>query len=147
MNDIIKRIQQDILDKETSLIDVLLKAKVLAFQLKNDEFTMWVRNELDGYETLEGLPDYRILHSLPKGSLTNGARWYHNMPVDVSYLPDDLRDRVTKVFVREGIRAVEELAQNDKNVFSWPQHWVNAANSLRNEIVGDGFDYRTEFMS
>jgi hypothetical protein len=39
MNDIIERIQNDILNPTVPLGSILLKAKVLANQLKNDEFT------------------------------------------------------------------------------------------------------------
>jgi hypothetical protein len=53
VNELIQSIQQDILSTNVSLTNILLKAKVLAYQLKNDEFKQWVKNELDGYDSID----------------------------------------------------------------------------------------------
>ena len=47
MNNVIETIQHDILDPAVSLNTILLKAKVLAHQLKNEHFKQWVKHELD----------------------------------------------------------------------------------------------------
>ena len=46
---------------------------ILASQLKSDELTRWVEKELDGYESIGELPDYRIIDTLGcVGKWTNG---------------------------------------------------------------------------
>ena len=47
---IIRQIQADILSPQAGMESILLKAKVLAYYLGNDDFKKWVKNELDGYE-------------------------------------------------------------------------------------------------
>src|SRR5437879_5485936 len=47
--------------KNNSLSDVLLKAKVLAHRLKSRTFRQWVNSEIDGYGDKNKLPDYRIV--------------------------------------------------------------------------------------
>jgi len=58
MDNIIQSIQQDILNPDRSLATIFLKAKVLAYQLKNDEFKKWIKYESDGYQDPDTLPDY-----------------------------------------------------------------------------------------
>ncbi len=141
MDDIIERIQQDILDRKVSLSDILLKAKVLGYRLKNDEFKKWVKSELDGYMEQADVPDYRILTSYPVGTLTNGARTYTNDPVQTIILPPDLQDEWTKVHITEGVRAVEELSGENNLGAQWPQSRVSYFNALRARKLGDSYGY------
>jgi hypothetical protein len=69
MQGIISQIQQDILNSATPLNAIMLKAKVLAYKLGNDEFKQWAKNELDGYENSKDLPDYRIIQAQLFGTL------------------------------------------------------------------------------
>ncbi|HSH82145.1 MAG TPA: hypothetical protein VLA19_26765 [Herpetosiphonaceae bacterium] len=139
MNDIIQRVQQDILDRDVALSDVLLTAKVLAYQLKNDELKRWVKSELDGYRE-EDLPDYRLLFSEPRGQLIRGGLRIDNCPVDTNYMPDELRDRGRTIRVCHGVGGIEGLARNDTNYFSWRQNWVQLVNAqFAKHSAGYGF--------
>lgn len=124
MDDIIQSIQQDILNPNVSLANILLKAKVLAHRLHNDEFKQWVRNELDGYSEKELIPDYRVLEVLSFGTFANMAYMHSNQSISSFMIPEYLRDDVARIWVSEGIRAVEELSEKDDLSAAWPGDWV-----------------------
>ena len=61
MNNTIYDTKTAILNRDTSLTDVLRHAQALAHQLSNTEFMEWVRQEQNGYQCgWRDLPDYRI---------------------------------------------------------------------------------------
>jgi AbiTii len=129
VKDIIQSIQQDILNSNESLANILLKAKVLAHQLKNNEFKRWVKNELDGYDEVDVLPDYRILELQSRGTFFNGAWKYEGCPIALHTVPPKLRDCVNTMHVVQGVHAIEEMAQKENLVRPWPGDLVAYFNS------------------
>ncbi len=130
MNDIIQRIQQDILDKDVSLSDVLLRAKLLAYQLKNDEFKSWVKSELDGYRDQDDPPDYRIISGPSLGFFSNRAVTLSDVVVTLSGLPEWLQDQAGRVRIRDSIRAIEELTRGQQAYATWPAEWIAVWNNI-----------------
>ena len=68
----LQQIQSDLLNQEVALSTILRKAKVLASQLRSEELSNWVSQELDGYNSSANLPDYRIMSTGCFGAWTNG---------------------------------------------------------------------------
>jgi len=124
MNDIIQDIQKDILNPDVSLATILLKAKVLAYKLKNDDLKKWVKNELDGYGDEDTLPDYRELTTDPLGTFSNKAYIHKDMPIPLSLIPDILRKNIEQNKILEGIQAIEKMAEKETLCLSWPSDWV-----------------------
>ena len=71
-------LQSDILSS-APLSDVLRKAKVLAYRLKNQEFKDWVECEANGYRLGSPLPEYRVLPTQCFGTFTNGRATLSNV--------------------------------------------------------------------
>ena len=59
MTKLISDLQNDIINGEDDL-QILHKALILSKQSNLDDFTIFINNELDGYDEFEELPDYRI---------------------------------------------------------------------------------------
>ena len=61
-------------DPAVATSDLLRKAKVAASRLQQTESAAWLQYELDGYDTFDGLPEYRrprgALHVIHSGDLT-----------------------------------------------------------------------------
>lgn len=57
---LLRKIQDAATDKTTDLPSLLRMCLVLASRLRNDTLKTWVNAELQGYESKESLPDYRI---------------------------------------------------------------------------------------
>jgi hypothetical protein len=89
--DLVREIQNDILDSSIALTSILRKAKVLAYQLDNDEFKQWVSQELDGYTgDSDTVPDYRrgSTHSLGHFVGLFGSTM-RNTPIPTLGLPEE----------------------------------------------------------
>lgn len=133
MPTIIEQIQNDILQPTISMSNILLKAKVLAYELKNASLKNWIRNELDGYPNKEMLPDYRIISVNSSGKFVSfgigSLLQFRDLPIPVSVLPNSLQREVSSVRLREGIRSLEEMAQSEHGVsWEWPAEWIGVFN-------------------
>ncbi|MFN4056521.1 MAG: hypothetical protein ACK4GU_16890, partial [Alishewanella aestuarii] len=64
---LLREIQSAAIDSHTDLASLLRKCKVLAARLGSNDFKAWVDNELSGYKSVDGLPEYRILNVNSKG--------------------------------------------------------------------------------
>lgn len=85
-------IQDDILgDKPTSAI--LRKARILAFRLKNQELSDWVEFELNGYEDVVTLPDYRKIDSPILGDFLGATKRISNAPVLLDIFPQEWHEK------------------------------------------------------
>lgn len=63
MSSIILELQNEASNSNSSVSDLLRKAKIVAVKLGLDDFLKWIENELNGYDTKEEseLPSYRII--------------------------------------------------------------------------------------
>jgi hypothetical protein len=64
MSDISNKIRdiiEDLQNPKMALENILLKTKVLAYQLKNKQLMIWVDSELGGYDSDDPIPDYRTI--------------------------------------------------------------------------------------
>jgi len=82
---LLRDIQNAAVSKDTDVATLLRKCKILAVRLGNDEFKNWVDSELNGYESIDNLPEYRILHTIshrhfsgPYGSSLKDALYNDN---------------------------------------------------------------------
>lgn len=110
--EILPQIQSDLLDPTVPLSAILRKAKVLASQLKSEELARWVDRELDGYDDIHDLPDYRRLATTVAGTWTNGYYVVKNRGLSLASIEDDdLRNRLTTFLASQGIREVEQIPE------------------------------------
>ncbi|AIF51242.1 hypothetical protein [Pelosinus sp. UFO1] len=64
MPSIVLEFQNEIIMSNSRLTDLLRKGLLIAKKLKLSEFENWIINELDGYKSMEYLPEYRKLQGL-----------------------------------------------------------------------------------
>lgn len=127
IDSIIESIQQDIIDPSVSLGSILLKAKVLAHRLKNEQFKQWVTSELDGYVGDLPIPEYRIIPAQSLAQMIAGFYMATDLPVSLANTPDWFKEGVRTVKFSDGIRAVEELSKSQDPInFPWPTDWIAA---------------------
>ncbi len=123
--DTLEAIQKDILDHNVPLSAILLKAKVLAHQLKNESLKQWVKWELDGYPDARELPDYRLLQSPLLAHIIGPNFDAYDIPIDLNNMPDWFRDLVRVARFTGGVTTVEELSQSEKTIyFAWSAEYL-----------------------
>ncbi|HUI29676.1 MAG TPA: hypothetical protein VLX91_05630 [Candidatus Acidoferrales bacterium] len=125
---LLKEIQNDAVNQNVDLPTLLRKCKLLATKLKNDDFKQWDDKELNGYNSKEKLPDYRILNVQSYGHFVGPfGRQLKNAPISRTSLPKELRDLVTKAHIYEGVGSLSSLVKDKKSdVLSsfWPAEVV-----------------------
>src|SRR5262245_20355305 len=106
---LVDALQSDILGS-ADLSDVLRKAKVVAFRLRNDEFKAWVDHELDGYYGDNvAVPEYRVMTVHSFGTFTNRAWLREQDPMPMEVFPQEIRDMLKHLELRQGVREPESM--------------------------------------
>lgn len=121
---LIQELQDDILDSKTSLSSILRRAKVLASDLKNEEFKKWVDNELNGYSgNNKEIPEYRKRTAYNFGHFFGSfGSEANNVPIPMLNLPEPIKKYVEMLVFAEGVRALESLIESDSDSikYLWP---------------------------
>lgn len=142
---IVKQIQNDIINPQVSLETILLKAKVLAHYLGNNELKMWVKNELDGYSSTDKLPDYRIVNAPLLGNFFNGVYRHSNKIISAFDLPSEMCESVGKVYFPQSIVGLEGMAKKKNNLRNpMSAEWVELYNIFKAKSLIHGHYQMTE---
>jgi hypothetical protein len=104
------------MDGEQSLSGLLRKCLVLAHELKDERLKAWTNQELNGYPSTEGIPQYRTIHTGAYGYFAGsfGAA-LTNYPIPAAALE------------KEPVSAYETAVTSDKSDrlrFDWPGNMV-----------------------
>lgn len=105
---------------QPSLIDALVKTKVLLHRLGRKDLAEWVNNEINGYPDDAFLPDYRIVPAQVKGNITNGAYSYSDHPLPTMHLTEKQRRGLEELEMRDSVAVLEGLAKQDKQGLQRP---------------------------
>lgn len=100
--------------EEPNITNALIKTKVLLFRLGEKDLTKWVNNELNGYESNDDIPPYRVAPAVVEANSMNIAYSVNSHEVPTYHLKDDLRDSIEKVKFGNSIAALESLVAGDK---------------------------------
>jgi hypothetical protein len=115
----------DLATEDKQSVSVLLrKCLVLSYNLNNDRLKIWADKELNGYEKDDELPDYRIAHTISKGTLLGGGGSILNdQPLNPQVMDAEHRHFATTVNFRAPIASYElGLGQKAENnpIIPWP---------------------------
>ena len=106
------------LTENKSIESILLKTQTISHYLKDEEFTTWIKHELNGYGDDEyPLPDYRKINCIVKVDISQPfGRMAKNYPFPCEYIKDDkIRGRMTHMAVFESLSEIELMMKNDKH--------------------------------
>lgn len=103
--------------KNHSLSDVLMKAKVLASQLRGRKFRQWINAELDGYTDPKDVPDYRVLrcHLIGQfaGPFQSGIK---DVPLSTSTLDEKVRKWFSTELMADSVGYIEDLLATEGQI-------------------------------
>lgn len=106
------------LTENKSIESILLKTQTISHYLKDEEFTTWIKHELNGYGDDEyPLPDYRKINCIVKVDISQPfGRMAKNYPFPCKYIKDDkIRERMTHMAVFESLSEIELMMKDDKH--------------------------------
>jgi|SRR5579864_417046 len=114
-------------DNKQPITTLLRKCIVLAHQLKNERLRKWANEELNGYGSIDSLPDYRVLPA-PATGLFVGPGWARfEQGIPSFALENDDRKFAESVYVAQSIGALEHLLRSgsDSSIsFPWNANLV-----------------------
>lgn len=119
---LLRDIQNDAVNSSVKVSDLLRKCKILAYRLGNEDFKKWVDSELNGYNSTELLPDYRILKVTSKGNFEGAwGNSYQNADMPIFCLPEDMREDLSKAKFDKPIATLESLCTGNEGILT--QNW------------------------
>ena len=110
---LIKALQEELLDSKSSLPSVLRNAKILASILKNEDMKSWVDNELNGYDNVNQVPDYRRIRIEYLGHFHNGYKSFNHYPIATSTLRKYIKSISGMSTLTQGVRGLESLLRTN----------------------------------
>ena len=100
--------------KNHSLSDVLLKAKVLAHQLRGRKFRQWINSEIDGYDRTGTIPTYRKLMIALRGDFNGPFQSIlRDVPLSTSMFDEDMREVLNYHTVPNSVAAIEDMTSKE----------------------------------
>ncbi len=134
---LLRDIQDAAINSEIDISTVLRKCKVLAVRLGNENFKNWVDQELNGYNNIDNLPDYRILSVYSKGDFSGASRIVKNVDIPLLCIPEQLRETFSKSYCAEPISAYESILKSSKGGNFYEQWEPDFLALYGNNIIQD----------
>lgn len=102
-------------DNKDSIGVLLRKCLVLAYEIKNGNLKSWATKELNGYESDDELPEYRVTSAPAMGNFSGwGGAQTNGFPIPPAVLEERHRNWATTFNLRQGIGAYEHLIKQAK---------------------------------
>ena len=114
-------------DDKQPITTLLRKCLVLAHQLKNERLKTWANEELNGYSSVDNLPEYRVL-TAPATGLFVGPGWARfQQGIPSIALKKEHRKFAETVYVAQSVGTLEDTLKSgsDANLsFPWSANLV-----------------------
>lgn len=93
--------------EQCNLVNALIKAQILAYQIGQASLGDWVGWELSGYPDGAEVPPYRMLRLQPRAYVISGFDRHPDYQLPTFHLDDIVRERVLNSRVAKGVSAIE----------------------------------------
>lgn len=109
----IESVIEDI-SNDSSISSFIFKVQIIGRNLKNKDFSQWVKNEIDGYSTNTTLPEYRIFSTQIIADLMveqpyRGILTLKNHTMPLAHLSQEIREDISKIHLRQSLISLEEI--------------------------------------
>ncbi len=126
----IDSIIEDIVNSQIKLSDTLIKTQVLAFKIKNEKFSEWLNDELNGYVD-KVRPLYRCISAVVLGNLIvdagfRGVVTRKNYPLPIELLGDDIKENLYIASLDAKVSELEVLAATEGTLRVFLPHSLGA---------------------
>jgi len=123
-------------DSKQPITTLLRKCLVLAHQLKNEKLRAWSNKELDGYDSAEDIPDYRVLPAGATGLYVGPGWGRFQQGIPSISLEENHRKFAEVVQIAQAIGTLEHMVTSgsDSSQISFPWN-DNLVLFYRNKIM------------
>ncbi|MED3484941.1 hypothetical protein P4523_23005 [Bacillus toyonensis] len=106
---------KDLVNGQETLENILLRLKVILSDFDNELIMNWIQGELQGFDTKEDIPTYRIKKGDPVGTfVVNYSIKYTNAQVPLEALiPQERVDQFTTMHINDSINTLQEIIDKD----------------------------------
>lgn len=118
-----RQIQDDVNNPSIDINTILRKCKILAAQLADNKFKLWVERELNGYEDRADLPHYRVRQQESYGDFEGYfGRRIVNQQIPSSCIPKKYREFATTGYLMQPISHYAALLSEESDRIGevWP---------------------------
>lgn len=112
INEIVELLSSD----TPNLNNALFKTKVLLHKLGEKDLVHWVNGELNGYQSIENLPEYRIQTVTILANISNSAWRYSSQPLPLSHLDKKIRKNLETAYLTQSIAVLESYAKDESDL-------------------------------
>ena len=113
--ELLDNIQQAAIDENVNLTSLLMKCKLLAHRLDNQEFKNWIICELEGYNGDIVVPDYRVFPAQLVAHVIMPYKSISNLPIPKDAVPENLHDFMYIHKYTDSIASIENMLNNNNN--------------------------------
>ena len=116
----IKGLIKDIAYDKITLTQALTRAKLIGYKIKNEEFKLWLSQELSGYKYAKGIPDYRILETETVADVFNPFIRSYEMKIEISSsIKEEIGEDLYRWYFTNGISSLERTINKTKGNFCY----------------------------
>lgn len=126
----IKELIKDLSYDNINLNQALMRAKLIAFEINNDDFKSWINKELNGYLNGDKLPDYRIIPCDIFAVLEayGQKKW---VPYDLTNIDKDLDGKIYKMEVQQSVSIIENGLKDTTETYGYQDLPIGIVQMLR----------------
>lgn len=103
------KIIRDLIMDKISVLQAMQSLDFILEDIKEKKIKKWVKNELNGYQENDQIPDYRILDAIVIGNVQVGYALYSNISIPIS--DKEVLEKLTKVEIGDPISKIIQLAK------------------------------------
>ncbi len=143
---IIEQIIGELSDTTLSLTNPLLKTKILAARIGNQDISRWVNDELTGYKG-DNLPEYRIGRANVTCTIQQGYNIQHNVPFPFMTLPHEMSDEMTKMRFNDSVHTLEKQEKENPNGTLYKELGADMCAFITRKVIENGQHFAVTKMT
>lgn len=126
----IKELIKDLSYDKISLNQALMRAKLIAFEINNEDFKSWINKELNGYNNGDKLPEYRII-PCDIFAVLEAYGQKKLVPYDLSTIDKDLEGKIYKMEVQQSVSIIENGLKDTDETYGYQDFPAKMVQLLR----------------
>ena len=126
----IKELIKDLSFDKITLNQALTRAKIIAFEINNEDFKNWINKELNGYSVNDKLPDYRIIPCDIFAVLkAYGQR--KTVPYDMTSIDKELDGKIYKMDILQSVSVLESELKDSEETYGYQNFPIHILQKLK----------------